>query len=72
MDKKLKSHQYISSKEWDKIPENLRNKIRSKETALGATDVKTTPVKEDKELTKLYAKARRFADWSKFSYMSSK
>ena len=70
MDKKLKSHQYISPREWGKIPPNLRNKIRSKETSLGATDVKSTPVKEDKELTRLYAKARRYADWSKFTYMN--
>jgi hypothetical protein len=69
MDKKLKSHQHIPMKEWDKIPPNLRNKIRSKETSLGSTDIKTIPIKEDKELTRLYAKARRYANWSRFTYM---
>jgi hypothetical protein len=72
MDKKIDSRQHIPLREWNKIPEKLRNSIRSKETSLGSTDIKTIAVKEDKELTKMYAKARRYADWSRFSYMSSK
>jgi hypothetical protein len=68
MDKKLHSNQYIPTKEWNKIPPNLQKRIRSKETELGAVDIKTDTVREDKQLTKLYAQARRFADWS---YMNS-
>lgn len=64
MDKKLKSNQYIPPKEWKKIPKNLRDKIRDKEHELGGTDLKNKPVKENKELTKLYANARKFANWS--------
>lgn len=68
MDKQLTSNQYIPPKEWEKIPEKLRMRIRAKEHSLGGMDMKKSIVREDKQLTKMYAQARKFADWS---YMGS-
>lgn len=64
MDKQLISNQYIPPAEWDKIPTKLQKRIRAKEHALGGGNLKKGAVKEDKQLTKMYAQARRFADWS--------
>lgn len=69
MDKQLHSNQYIPPAEWAKIPSSLRKRIRAKEHALGGTDLKSNPVKEDKQLTQMYAQARRYANWS---FMNSK
>jgi hypothetical protein len=64
MDKQLNSNQYIQPDEWGKIPKGLQKRIRAKEHSLGGGNLKKGAVKEDKQLTKLYIQARKYADWS--------
>ena len=74
LDKSLNNYQYIPPETWNKIPKNLQKSIRAEEKKLGNTDVEKGPIKENKKLTKLYASARQFSDWSgsKFTYMNGK
>jgi hypothetical protein len=64
LDTSLNNYQYIPPDKWEKIPKNLRNSIRKEEQKLGATDIKEKPIKDNKKLTKLYASARQFSNWT--------